>query len=145
MNDEIYVAALTTVDNPYDPFTQFDSWFNYDNQKGYHSCAYLDRISKISDEMSDEEREKAVENAIDEIIKYDFMNIYKKVRISKSKLDEFEEKQSSQIQQPIVGLQKLTESDENSNDFSESAANLQNSEMKIEEVEAEKEKMSDEN
>jgi hypothetical protein len=145
MDDEIYSVALTTVDNPYDPFTQFDSWFNYDNQKGYHSCAYLDRISNISDEMSDEEREKAVENAIDEIIKYDFMNIYKKVRISKSKLEEFEEKQASQLQKPIVGLQKLTNSNENSDDFSESAANLQNSETKIEEADEEKEKSADEN
>lgn len=145
MDDELYSVALTTVDNPYDPFTQFDGWFNYDNQKGYHSCAYLDRISKISDEMSDEEREKAVENAIDEIIKYDFMNIYKKVRISKSKLDEFEEKQASQLQKPIVGLRKLSDSDKNTDDSPENVANLQNSETKIEEADEEKEKSVDEN
>ncbi len=73
-------CAITTFDNPYDPFTQFDSWFLYDIEKGYNSCAYLARIAKTSDQLTDEENNKEIENAIDEIIKYDFMNIYKKVR-----------------------------------------------------------------
>ena len=71
---------LTTVDNPFDPFTQFDSWFLFDVEKGYNSCAYLDRIAKTSDQLSDKENEEEIERAIDEIIKYDFMNIYKKVK-----------------------------------------------------------------
>lgn len=73
-------CALTTIDNPYDPFDQFDSWFTYDMDKGYNSCGYLNRIAKTSDELSDEENRKEIERAIDEIIKYDFMNIYKKVK-----------------------------------------------------------------
>lgn len=75
-----YACMLTTVDNPFDPFTQFDSWFLYDVEKGYNSCAYLDRIAKTSDQLSDEENVEEIERAIDEIIKYDFMNIYKKVK-----------------------------------------------------------------
>jgi hypothetical protein len=71
---------LTTVDNPFDPFTQFDLWFLFDVEKGYNSCAYLDRIAKTSDQLSDKENEEEIERAIDEIIKYDFMNIYKKVK-----------------------------------------------------------------
>lgn len=73
-------CALTTVDNPYDPFNQFDQWYNFDTNKGYNSCSYLDRIARTSDQLSDEENEQEIERAIDEIIKYDFMNIYKKVR-----------------------------------------------------------------
>lgn len=73
-------CMLTTVDNPFDPFTQFDSWFLFDVEKGYNSCAYLDRIAKTSDQLSDKENEEEIERAIDEIIKYDFMNIYKKVK-----------------------------------------------------------------
>lgn len=75
-----YECMLTTVDNPFDPFTQFDSWFLFDVEKGYNSCAYLDRIAKTSDQLSDKENEEEIERAIDEIIKYDFMNIYKKVK-----------------------------------------------------------------
>lgn len=73
-------CALTTVDNPYDPFDQFDSWFMFDTDKGYNSCGFLDRIAKTSDQLSDSENEKEIERAIDEIIKYDFMNIYRKVK-----------------------------------------------------------------
>lgn len=71
---------LTTFDNPFDPFEQFSSWFLFDVEKGYNTCSYLGRIAKFSDEMTTKEEDEEVERAIDEIIKYDFMNIYKKVR-----------------------------------------------------------------
>jgi hypothetical protein len=76
--------ALTTFDNPYDPFEQFTQWFMFDEEKGYHTTAYLGRIARTSDQLSDEENNKEVERAIDEIIRYDFQNIYRKVT-SKSK------------------------------------------------------------
>ena len=72
-------AMLTTIDNPFDPFDQFDSWINFDMEKGYNSCSYLARIAFTSDSLSDAENEQEIERAIDEIIRYDFMNIYKKV------------------------------------------------------------------
>ena len=72
-------CALTTFDNPYDPFTQFDQWFLFDIEKGYNSCAYLARIARTSEEFTEEENDQEVERAIDEILKYDFMNIYRKV------------------------------------------------------------------
>ena len=73
-------CALTTFDNPYDPFEQFDSWFLFDEEKGYHSCSYLGRIARTSEQFSEEENNLEIERAIDEIIQHDFMNIYKKVR-----------------------------------------------------------------
>ena len=72
-------VGLTTVDNPYDPFEQFTSWFLFDEEKGYHSSSYLGRIARTSDQLSDEENNQEIERAIDEIIKYDFTNIYRKV------------------------------------------------------------------
>lgn len=70
---------LTTIDNPFNPFENFDSWFLFDIEKGYNSCAYLARIAKTSDQLSEIENNLEIERAIDEIIKYDFMKIYKKV------------------------------------------------------------------
>lgn len=75
-----FECALTTFDNPFDPLKKFDDWFRFDEEKGYHTCAYLARIAQINDEMSDEEVLQEIERAIDEIVKYDFMNIYKKVK-----------------------------------------------------------------
>lgn len=72
-------VALTTIDNPFDPFDEFRSWYAFDIQNGYNSCAYLDRIARTSESFSDEENREEIERAIDEIIKYDFLGIYKKV------------------------------------------------------------------
>lgn len=71
---------ITTFDNPYDPSSDFDHWLLYDLEKGYNTCAYLARIAETSDQLSEVENEDEIERAIDEIIKYDFMNIYKKVK-----------------------------------------------------------------
>lgn len=49
--------ALTTFDNPYDPFEQFTQWFMFDEEKGYHTTAYLGRIARTSDQLSDEEND----------------------------------------------------------------------------------------
>ena len=73
-------CALTTIDNPYDPIEQFVPWFMYDIEKGYNSCAYLARIATTSDVLSDEENDREVERAIDEIVRLDPMNIYKKIK-----------------------------------------------------------------
>jgi len=70
---------LTTIDNPFDPFEQFTSWFLFDVEKGYNSCSRLARFANISDEMTDKEVNEEIERAIDEIIKYDILNVYKKV------------------------------------------------------------------
>lgn len=74
------VAMLTTKDNPYDPFVDFDSWFNYDIEMGYNSCSFLDRIAKTSDALTDEENQIEIERAIDEIIKFDPTNNFVKVK-----------------------------------------------------------------
>ena len=73
-------CALTTIDNPYNPFENFNQWFLFDVQKGYDSCSYLARVARTSDQFTDDENKQEIERAIDEIIKYDFMNIYKKIR-----------------------------------------------------------------
>lgn len=73
-------CALTTIDNPCNPIEQFNQWFLFDEEKGYHSTAYLGRIARTSEQLSDEENDLEVERAIDEIIKHDVLGIYKKVK-----------------------------------------------------------------
>lgn len=77
--------ALTTFDNPYDPFSDFTNWFLFDSLAGYNSCGYLARIARTSELMSEKEKQIEIERAIDEIIQYDFANIYRKVKNPKLK------------------------------------------------------------
>lgn len=72
-------SMLTTVDNPFDPFEQFTSWFLFDVEKGYNSCGKLARIANVSESMSETEFNNEIDSAIDKLIKVDFLDIYKKV------------------------------------------------------------------
>ena len=71
---------LTTIDNPYNPFTQWDDWFNYDEDAGYHTCSYLDRIARTSDSMSETELQEELTRAMDEIIDEDPFGLYFKMK-----------------------------------------------------------------
>ena len=73
-------CMLTTFDNPFYPFTDFKSWFLFDVEKNYNSCSRIARIAHFADDMSEIESNIEMERAIDEIIKYDPLNIYRKVR-----------------------------------------------------------------
>ena len=72
-------TMLTTTDNPFDPFTQFDEWYAFDVDLGYNTCAYLARIARSSNELSEDEEDSVVEQAIDEILEFNLLGIYKKV------------------------------------------------------------------
>ena len=72
---------LTTIDNPFDPRTQWSEWDKYDKEKGYHTCSYLARIAKTGDELTEEENSKAMDQAIDEICQLNILGIYKKIKI----------------------------------------------------------------
>lgn len=78
MND----VALTTIDNPYDPFTQFDEWYSFDTGKGYNTCGYLARIARTSEDLSDFDNDLETRRAIDEIVSMNILGIYRKVERS---------------------------------------------------------------
>lgn len=72
-------CMLTTIDNPFNPFEDFSSWFMFDIEKGYNTCGRLMRIANIPDDFTEQEEDEEIERAIDTIIKYDVLDIYKKV------------------------------------------------------------------
>lgn len=71
---------LTTVDNPFDPFTQFDEWFAYDAVLGHNTPGYLAAVATTSDELSDLDLFLATQEAIDEIIQENVFGIHRKVK-----------------------------------------------------------------
>ncbi len=70
---------LTTIDNPFDPFDDYDNWYAYDYRKGHHTPGFLARIAVVSDELSEVDETLAIEQAIDEIIKENVSGMYRKV------------------------------------------------------------------
>ena len=71
---------LTTVDNPFDPFTRFDEWLSYDLSQGHDTLGLLARVAVSSHEVSDVDNELAIARAIDEIVAENVFGIHKKVK-----------------------------------------------------------------
>lgn len=70
---------LTTVDNPYDPFTEWDDWYLFDSIAGYHTPSFLGRIVRESPDMSEADQVLAVQDAIEEIVRENVSGLYRKV------------------------------------------------------------------
>lgn len=72
-------VQITTIDNPFDPFDDFDNWFYYDIEKGYYTCSKLARLAEDREDLSSYEEEQEFERIIDRLIEIDPLKIYKKV------------------------------------------------------------------
>jgi hypothetical protein len=79
---------LTTVDNPYDPFTRFDEWLTFDAQAGYNTPGMLARIANVSDETSEPDQALAIQEAIDEIVQENACGMWRKVSRNSTKIPE---------------------------------------------------------
>lgn len=73
------ISMLTTVDNPFSPFDEYELWFAFDDRHGYQSASLLARIAQVSDELSESDQIKAIEDAIDEILQENVTGMYRKV------------------------------------------------------------------
>jgi hypothetical protein len=70
---------VTTVDNPYNYFTQFDQWYEYDTRMGYHTLSFFARIVRTSEDLSPADQEAAFDDAVNEIIEHNVLGLYRKV------------------------------------------------------------------
>lgn len=80
MEEEEYL--LTTIDNPFNPFDEFQSWYEFDELSGYKTCEKIASLFGKTQTKTLVEEEKVINQVIDEIISNDFLNIYKKVKKS---------------------------------------------------------------
>ena len=72
---------LSTVDNPYDPRTAWDEWFNDDTTHGYNTCVLVARLGTSSDSLTEELESEEIENSIDRILRLDGTNFYQTFEI----------------------------------------------------------------
>lgn len=78
-DDEAKAYMITTIDNPYNPFTQYDEWYALDEARGYHSTGLLARYVVTSDELSSIDQDSAINLGINELIHDNPYGMYKKV------------------------------------------------------------------
>lgn len=76
---------LTTIDNPFDPFTMFDEWMSYDMRMGYNTAAFLDRIAIVSNDLPEPDQRLAIQNAIDEIVTENVSGMW--IKVSRNEVD----------------------------------------------------------
>lgn len=78
MTDETY--RITTIDNPFSPFDEFDKWYSYDISHGYNTDAAIARELVTSDALPEDIQNQDWNDALDAVIKKDFLKIRRKVR-----------------------------------------------------------------
>ena len=74
------VAMLSLASNPFNPFTQFDLWYEFDRREGFDTAGLLDRLVSTSPDLPDEMNEQITEDAIDSLLANpNFAGLYVKV------------------------------------------------------------------
>jgi len=76
----VEVCFVTTLDNPYNYFDDFDNWYDFDTSHGYNTCQYVAGVTKTSGELSDRDRALAINQAVDDIVRINVTGNYVKVR-----------------------------------------------------------------
>ena len=69
---------ISTSDNPYDYFTEFDEWLAWDYPR-YNTLGLLDRIMVSSDDLPDSLIEQDTDEAIEIILKENWYGVHIKV------------------------------------------------------------------
>lgn len=84
-------VMLTTFDNTFNPFTEFERWWKEDLRLGHDCCGLLAVKAKTSKVFSDDVNEQIVRDAMNEIVEFQ-PEIYKIVTENsfKQKENEFE-------------------------------------------------------
>ena len=73
-------SMVTTSDNPYDPFTEFREWYQFDVSHGYHTTSLVGRLTLTSDSLSEEDQRVIRESVVDEIVSENISGMFIKVQ-----------------------------------------------------------------
>ena len=100
-------VLLTTKDNEFNPFTQYDDWKNFDeNSKHYCTEAYVARVVGFLDEdISDTELAFELNRAFDEIIQLNNemgFDIYVKVSRDGTRIGDAPSRYLEALKEPVA-------------------------------------------
>jgi len=72
-------CMLTTMDNPWNPFTRTDEWLAFDISHGYGTWQLLAYLARTSTELEDEDYHEAVLSAMDDLLELNPFGIHYRV------------------------------------------------------------------
>ena len=78
---------LTTLDNPFNPFVDFSSWYMFDCEKEHNTSSRLARIANLNSEMTQKEIDEEMDRAMNLIVKFDFEDLY--VKATKEQIEKW--------------------------------------------------------
>lgn len=71
--------VLTTIDNPYNPKTDYLKWKQWDEESGYYTESYIARLLMMEEEFDIDNELKTVEltnKVINDVLENDPTNLY---------------------------------------------------------------------
>ena len=95
-------TLVTTIDNPWNPFTHWDEWYEYDESSGYHTCGLVARLSIVSDDLSEYDHDQAVDDAQLRLIKLNPLGVHKII----AKTDDFSLEEVEKATQKLKKAEK---------------------------------------
>lgn len=78
-SDGVGEYMLTTTDNPYNPFTEWDEWYAFDERARHHTCGLLARVVATSDDLHEVDQDEILAAAMDEIVRENVSGVHQKV------------------------------------------------------------------
>ena len=67
---------LSTTDNPFNPWTHYDQWFDWDSSRGYNTASYLATIVQLINANGRVSDDDALALAIDDILEFNITGNY---------------------------------------------------------------------
>lgn len=67
---------LSTTDNPFNPWTHYDQWFDWDTSRGYNTASYLATVVQLINANGRVSDDYALALAIDDILEFNITGNY---------------------------------------------------------------------
>lgn len=99
MAEEVKDYMLTTLDNPWNPFTNYDEWLAFDIEKGYDTPGVLDRFSITGNNLTEAENQKILNEAMDRIIDID--PFCRWIKVTRESFEELKKSKKKDYEYPI--------------------------------------------
>lgn len=70
---------ITTLDNPWNPFTHYHEWLAHDTKNGYNTDQWIAFLTKTSNDLPRDERLEQIDAGVSRLLELDPFGLHVKV------------------------------------------------------------------